>query len=542
MGSPPKHNQSPDKRLIVGTSVVRLAMLVSSVLTVPVLADAATITVRDGGNLQAAIDAAQPGDVIMLQAGSTFVGNFRLPEKPGSAFITIRSSAADSLLPGPNTRLTPAQTSLLAKIKSSNTMSALTTAPRAHHWRLQFLEFQANSLGYGEIIAFGDANETDADRVPHDLVIDRCYIHGDPTVGQKRGVALNSAGTDIVNSYISDIKFAGQDSQAICGWNGPGPFRIENNYLEAAGENVLFGGADPKIPNLVPSDIVVRRNHVSKPTSWRGTSWTVKNLFELKNAQRVSIEYNVFENNWVAGQVGYAIVLTPRNQDGGAPWTILQDISFQSNVVRHSAAGVNLLGRDNNYPSQLTQRVSIVNNLFYDIDAARWGGNGTFMQIGDGPADVAVSHNTIVHSGTVILAYGGTDASPMPIPRFVYCNNFSRHNEYGVFGVGRSFGNDTLQNYFPGADFRRNLIAGAASSRYPSDNYYPPTDDFLRQFVSTSTDNYQLIATSPYTSSATDGTAVGANVPGLRGAFNAVGTQNTLPRKPKLTTVVRGSE
>ena len=118
--------------------------------------------------------------------------------------------------------------------------------------------------------------------VPHNLVVDRCYIHGDPTVGQKRGIALNSASTTIVNSYISDIKAAGQDSQAVGGWNGPGPFVIENNYLEAAGENIMFGGSDPSIHNLVPSDVTFRRNHLSKRLDWRRSKWSVKNLFELR--------------------------------------------------------------------------------------------------------------------------------------------------------------------------------------------------------------------------------------------------------------------
>src|SRR5215475_6376530 len=40
-----------------------------------------TINVDAGGDVQAAIDQAQPGDVIMLQAGATFTGNFRLPTR-----------------------------------------------------------------------------------------------------------------------------------------------------------------------------------------------------------------------------------------------------------------------------------------------------------------------------------------------------------------------------------------------------------------------------------------------------------------------------
>src|SRR5262249_5091257 len=148
----------------------------------------------------------------------------------------------------------------------------------------------------------------------------------------RRGVALNSASTAITDCYISDIHELGADSQAVCGWNGPGPFKIANNYLEAAGENLMFGGADPHVPGLIPSDIEVRGNHLRKPLSWwpgdasyGGRAWTVKNLLELKNAQRVVIEGNLLENCWADAQVGYALLLKSVNQEGGAPWSVTQD-------------------------------------------------------------------------------------------------------------------------------------------------------------------------------------------------------------------------
>jgi hypothetical protein len=237
-----------------------------------VTAGAATITVNAGGNLQTAINNAQPGDTILLQAGATFTGNFTLTAKSGTAYITIRSAAADTSFPGANVRIDPRYASLLPKIKSATTSSALTTAPGAHHWRLQFLEFQANSGGIGEIIRLGSSSEVNAANQAHHIVIDRVYIHGDPKLGIKRGIALNSGDTTIVNSYISDVKAVGQDSQAICGWNGPGPYRIENNYLEAAAENVMFGGSTPGIQNLVPSNITIRRNHFSKNRAVRKQS------------------------------------------------------------------------------------------------------------------------------------------------------------------------------------------------------------------------------------------------------------------------------
>src|SRR5207248_3824966 len=164
-------------------------------------------------------------------------------------------------------RIGPAQAGALAKLKSPDTMPALATEPGARFWRIELLEFVANRDGAGDIITLGDGSRAQnalAD-VPSDLVIDRVYVHGDPNIGQKRGIALNSSRTTISNSYISEIKAPGQDSQAIGGSTGPGDYTIDNNYLEAAGENVMFGGNDPAIPNLTPTHIVIRRNLLSKP-------------------------------------------------------------------------------------------------------------------------------------------------------------------------------------------------------------------------------------------------------------------------------------
>ena len=90
------------------------------------------------------------------------------------------------------------------------------------------------------LLRVGNGDEKSLSLLPHDFEIDRVYIHGDPTVGSKRGIALNGVNVTVKNSYISGFKSDWQDTQAVCGWNGPGPFSIVNNYLEAAGENVFF--------------------------------------------------------------------------------------------------------------------------------------------------------------------------------------------------------------------------------------------------------------------------------------------------------------
>ena len=75
-----------------------------------------TLAVRAGGDLQAALNAARPGDVITLEAGAVFRGNFTLPRKSGSDWIVIRSAASDNALPPPGTRVNPALAPVLAKL------------------------------------------------------------------------------------------------------------------------------------------------------------------------------------------------------------------------------------------------------------------------------------------------------------------------------------------------------------------------------------------------------------------------------------------
>src|SRR5260221_29883 len=83
-----------------------------------------------------------------------------------------------------------------------------------------------------------------------------------PGLGQTRGSALQRGDTTVVNSYVAEGKAIGQASQAISGYNGPGPYLIENNYLEGATENFLLGGADPTIPNLVTTNVTFRHNYL----------------------------------------------------------------------------------------------------------------------------------------------------------------------------------------------------------------------------------------------------------------------------------------
>src|SRR3982751_1341900 len=97
---------------------------------------AVAVVIVAAGNLQAALNQAQPGQVVQVQAGATFDGNFILPVKAGSGYITVRTSTPDAQLPAAGTRIGLAQESLLPTLRSVNAGPALTTAAGARSWRL----------------------------------------------------------------------------------------------------------------------------------------------------------------------------------------------------------------------------------------------------------------------------------------------------------------------------------------------------------------------------------------------------------------------
>lgn len=612
----------------------RLTPVLCSVACLGLAASASAATLRVCASgceytaLQPAIDAASQGDTILLRAGETFVGPFILRVKPDSnAWITIRSDASDSLLPGEGVRLVPsgkpdANTSrsllprLLGQGGTLKSTPVVRTAAGAHHYILKFLEIDGSAnLGFETLIALGDDT---AGSPAHDLVVDRVYAHGHPYKGIKRGIALNGVRTDVLNSYISDIKAVNADSQALAGHNGAGPFRIINNYLEAAGENVLFGGSDPAISYLVPSNIEVRQNHLYKPLTWQGdilprpgspkvtstsgagnvnpgvhyfkvvalmdtdtrtavsapsdeisttvpggvgvtftwsavpgadryrvyrgavpgaqsvyletssavttftysgaseksgapaatgTKWTVKNILELKSAEHVMIQGNILENVWHAGQYGYAIVLTPRNQYGSAPWTRLRDITITNNIVRHASGVLQLAGYDVNSTTEQTRDVTVRNNLFYDIDPDKWGGSAKVFLIGDAPANVVIDHNTIIHANSsVVYGYGSQ------INGFAYTNNISKHGTYGIMGQNGRAGQYSIDMYFPGSDITYNVLAGGSASAYPAPNAFPTLDQWNASFANLAADDYRLLTTSVFHAAAQGGGVPGADI------------------------------
>jgi hypothetical protein len=486
-----------------------------------------TINVPAGGDVQAALNGARPGDTVVLQAGAIYNGTVNLPGKSGDSFITVTTSALTSL-PQEGNRISPSDSRYLPRLVATTGQAAIVAAAGAHNYRFVGIEITPEptaTMTY-DIVRLGLGNEHEASALPHDIVLDRVYIHAGPMQTARRGVSLNGASLTVENSYISDIKGLGQDTQAIEGWNGPGPFKIVNNYLEAAGENIMFGGVPASIHGLVPSDIEIRHNYLCKPLKWRkedssyaGAAWVVKNLFELKNAQRVTVDGNVMENDWTMGQNGTGVLFTPRAEDGHMPWAVVQDVTFTHNIVRHVAAGFNFMGVDDTDKTThrvvRLHRIVIRDNLLTDVSRKNWVGRGSLLGLFGGPDAVTVDHNTGFEDGMIAMADG------MPGTGFVFTNNLVLHGEYGFIGTGTGEGNQTLNHYFPGANFRNNIIVGGGGGGYPQGNFFPRSPSHVG-FADYDQGNFALDASSHYRNAGTDGKDPGADMSALSRAVAGV--------------------
>jgi hypothetical protein len=535
--------------------------------------------VRENENLQDAINEAKCGDTLTLQAGATFSGLFRFPNKPcdDSHWIIVRSSASDEALPQEGSRALPcyagvaslagrpdfhcgAVKNVMARIvfDANGDSGPILFSPGANHYRFIGLEVtRAKPEVHMRNLVQPDKPESTADH----LVFDRLWLHGTAQDETKGGIHLTGTTyVSIVDSYFSDfhciaLKGSCTDAQAINGGGGDapgGPYKIVNNFLEASGECILFGGA---AGTATPADIEIRRNHLFKPMTWKsgqpgfvagytGDPFIVKNHFELKNAQRVLFEANILENCWGGfSQAGFSIVLTPANQGGKCPECRVTDVTIRYSVIRHVASAFNIADvlKKQATPSSGGERYSIHDVLVDDIDGEAYAGFGNFaLLMSESPLlkSVHIDHVTAFPKRAIftIVDMGAK------IEDFQISNSIFAAGERQIASAGggpancvesRDAPSTVLNNCFSNAVFRGNLIIGGSGS-WPRDNILVknPEDAGLRNFNGGRGGDYSLCQnkgdggrctrSSPALAKGTDGKSIGADIEGIEKATAGV--------------------
>jgi hypothetical protein len=359
----------------------------------------------------------------------------------------------------------------------------------------------------------------------------------------------------IVDSFFTDfhcISVTGTctDSQAIGGGGGnysAGPFKIVDNFLEAVGENILFGGG---AATTTPADIEIRQNHLFKPLIWKsgqtgfvggadGHAFIVKNNFELKNAQRLLFEGNIVEYTWGGfTQYGYSIALTPKNQadtlHGGnlCPLCMVTDITIRYSTVSHAAAGINMANAysSNHGMASAGGRYSIHDITVDDINAVAYNGGGPLVLVmNDWPVhilgDITINHITGFGDASHPVLTVGNDTSHPKMKNFTYTNNLVRAGEYPVWSSGgltncaySGVPITVINNCFDPYSFVNSAFIASPPnyppSTWPSGNLFPASAADV-QFVNYHNANggdYHLKSSSPYKNKGSDGKDLGADI------------------------------
>lgn len=268
------------------------------------------------------------------------------------------------------------------------------------------------------------------------------------------------------------------------------------------------------------------------PTS-TGTTWLVKNVFEVKLGKTFLLEGNVFEHSWKSGQDGYAVLFTVSNSNSGNDSTLMQDIIFRNNIVRGATGAFQLTGRDVSSgcdPTGRTIGVTISNNLFYDLGPT-WGASTRFLLVTTksvcsayasgtamGPKDVTVEHNTVVMpSGNALLYLDLFKTVEQAAENMIWRNNLAYKAGGGLAGNNScSQGNSCWTAHTSGtAVWAKSVTADISCSSYPggsTENFCPTASDLNLTFVDYLNNDYRLKSDSPYKNAATDGTDIGANI------------------------------
>ena len=265
---------------------------------------------------------------------------------------------------------------------------------------------------------------------------------------------------------------------------------------------------------------------------WRAWSptgprrWIVKNNFEIKAAERATIQYNVFDRMWSDGQ-WFAINFKTENQPTRIPAgeysARTENILFRDNVIRSAPAALTV----SRGARSTARNWDIRNNLFHDIDARKYGSGWErqFQFVSLPLQGLTFEHNTAISGSsgaTLLLERMGAEVVNEPI---VFRNNILQKSpELGIRGSGAAEGTRTFEAYLCAgqpcdtSSISPNVIAGVNRNTYPPNTFnLCPTaaacdaDLSGAKFTDSSDNNFSLAEDSPFRGAASDGSDLGVN-------------------------------
>ncbi len=484
---------SKNTQVYVATSGTPTAALPKSVPSIPsnLYSAGCTSNPTTASALQTAVNSAKGGDVICLSPGVTygFTGALNVPARSSSdtsGWTVIRTNPSVQLTQGQ--RIRPSTATNLAKIMIKEQRpgvieQAIRINNNADRWLFLGLEVMvdpATNNGPANLIDVGPspAAKTITD-LPTDIGFVQVYAHGNSTQNITRAFALNGGAQTVKDSWCSEIHRKNTDSQCTISWAGSGPFLIENNHLESGSENIMWGGADPGVNGLRPSDATVRGNYIYKPISWKGKGWLVKNLVESKNVERILIENNVLDGAWTEGQQGQAWVFKSVNQNNICSWCGSFDITVRRNLIKNVGSGLHISGSPEPHPAPDLDRMVFEENWFEPINTTTtYNGQGLGLLLNAQARNIVVRNNVWEKLGGsnsfgIMLDTYSTTACNQSVPAVTNLfvdNNILPMGTIGLTRCGGPSGAGALTSpaLAGSLSFAGNVYIGSQQTNYPA--------------------------------------------------------------------------
>jgi hypothetical protein len=381
-----RRTMTDDERIATLDQAIALTTDVRNSLAAPTPPAHDVIDITPGQSVQSALDAAAPGAWLRIAPG-TYEGALRIVK--AAHFVPLHPPANGQATADQSVWLTSGADATVLVTHDADDVTFLGLGLRNHN-------------------AAGEWATVQGSRV----LFDRCTGLGDDVHGQHRGWRLEGRQMRLVHCYADDVFLPGRDSSVIGSWQDCDGLEIDKCYLRGGAETVMFGGADAPAADRMPKNIRLTSSTLTHDPAWYAMGAQLKTPFELKCVQGLTMSDCLLEYGGVAeGQGAYLMVLTVRNQDGAAPWSIIEDVVIERCLCRYGGGGVNVLGRDNVHPSGTMRNVTIRDCQFTGLNPqGLWSqggyyGSGRCTLFGGAPHGVTFDGITFDGSGMSALGY-----------------------------------------------------------------------------------------------------------------------------------------
>ena len=452
-------------------------------------------------------------------------GSFSINKNCGANYILIRSSKAYALPAGrvcvnhyPNCTDDVANMALLRTSNSTGPVISVTASSGGVIFRGFDIGASPGQDMYSIVqlaVALGGYDgAVQYTQLPRNIIFDQDFVHSNnaSNMNQNYCIEANTGYLEITNSFLfgySPQSNGGSQSVCIEGYNTQGPAVIRNNLITDSQSGSQFGGATPSIAGLRVNAASFLGNYYYRPWYMRVTTGTTnptgtclydtnggesynqtasghwwlcssgtwtdqgtgtspqvatwdKNQWELKNAQNVIADGNIFSGGWyptsLNQQGACALVNQVDNYPSAGtnePEAIVTNVIIRNNICQH-APSFFVEGQLGSY-YYLPSNIYVTNNLGIDIAASPQSVSNGLEPV-DLEATAFATENFLTHSitnNTMILNPGsaGAQGTSMyivngPCVNCTFAGNIINFSGNG-FGndIGGGFSCVTFSNY-----------------------------------------------------------------------------------------------